>query len=103
MTFAASDGASIPRTGADGHRHPVAHWLHGYLVAHLTITRLGVVLLTNAVHPYRRIAQQTEMRAAVHRRVSEPLLDARRKPTGLGALDTEAVRPSSPSSTYWTS
>ncbi len=51
-------------------------WHTGFTGTSLLISRslgLGVVLLTNAVHPYRRIAQQTEMRAAVHRRVSEAL------------------------------
>jgi len=50
-------------------------WHTGFTVPRCSshITRSRVVLLTNAVHPYRRIAQQTEMRAAVHRRVSEAL------------------------------
>lgn len=32
---------------------------------------LGVILLTNAVHPYRRLEDQTAVRATVHRAVSE--------------------------------
>jgi hypothetical protein len=32
---------------------------------------LGVVLLTNAIHPTRRIEQQAEVRAVIHRLVSE--------------------------------
>ena len=32
---------------------------------------LGVILLTNAIHPHRRLEDQAEMRAAVHRLVSE--------------------------------
>ncbi|MGA2803867.1 MAG: serine hydrolase domain-containing protein [Acidimicrobiales bacterium] len=32
---------------------------------------LGVVLLTNAIHPVRRIGEQAEMRAVIHRCVSE--------------------------------
>jgi len=32
---------------------------------------LGVILLTNAIHPHRRLEEQAEMRAAVHRLVSD--------------------------------
>ena len=49
-------------------------WHTGFTGTSLLVSRplgLGVVLLTNAIHPRRRIEDQAEMRAAIHRRVSE--------------------------------
>ena len=34
---------------------------------------VGVVLLTNAVHPYRRLDDQATMRATIHRYLAEAL------------------------------
>jgi len=52
-------------------------WHTGFTGTSLLVSRprhLGVVLLTNAIHPHRRIAEQAEMRAVIHRRVSEAFL-----------------------------
>jgi CubicO group peptidase (beta-lactamase class C family) len=49
-------------------------WHTGFTGTSLLVSRplgLGVVLLTNAIHPRRRVEEQAEMRAAVHRQVSE--------------------------------
>ncbi|MGO9581190.1 MAG: serine hydrolase domain-containing protein [Acidimicrobiales bacterium] len=49
-------------------------WHTGFTGTSLLVARslgLGVVLLTNAIHPRRRVEEQAEMRAAVHRRVRE--------------------------------
>ena len=49
-------------------------WHTGFTGTSLLISRplgLGVILLTNAIHPHRRLAEQAEMRAVVHRGVSE--------------------------------
>ncbi len=59
----------------DWGRWPAATlWHTGFTGTSLLISRplgLGVVLLTNAVHPHRRLAEQAEMRAEIHRIVSE--------------------------------
>jgi CubicO group peptidase (beta-lactamase class C family) len=52
-------------------------WHTGFTGTSLLVSRrlgLGVVLLTNAIHPYRRIKEQAEMRALIHRQVSEAFL-----------------------------
>ena len=49
-------------------------WHTGFTGTSLLVSAprgLGVILLTNAIHPRRRIKEQAEMRAAVHRLVSE--------------------------------
>ncbi|MGA2529970.1 MAG: serine hydrolase domain-containing protein [Acidimicrobiales bacterium] len=49
-------------------------WHTGFTGTSLLVSRsigLGVVLLTNAIHPHRHLEQQAEMRAVIHRRVSE--------------------------------
>jgi CubicO group peptidase (beta-lactamase class C family) len=49
-------------------------WHTGFTGTSLLVSRplgLGVVLLTNAIHPVRRIGEQAEMRAVIHRYVSE--------------------------------
>jgi CubicO group peptidase (beta-lactamase class C family) len=49
-------------------------WHTGFTGTSLLVSRplgLGVVLLTNAIHPHRRIQAQAEMRAAIHRLVSQ--------------------------------
>jgi CubicO group peptidase (beta-lactamase class C family) len=49
-------------------------WHTGFTGTSLLVSRsigLGVVLLTNAIHPTRRIEQQAEVRAVIHRLVSE--------------------------------
>ena len=53
---------------------PATLWHTGFTGTSLLIARplgLGVILLTNAIHPHRRIAEQAEMRATVHRYLSE--------------------------------
>ena len=59
----------------DWGRWPTATlWHTGFTGTSLLIARplgLGVILLTNAIHPHRRITEQAEMRATVHRCVSE--------------------------------
>lgn len=49
-------------------------WHTGFTGTSLLVSRplgLGVVLLTNAIHPHRRIQAQAEMRATIHRLVGQ--------------------------------
>ena len=57
-----------------GHWPEATLWHTGFTGTSLLASRplgLGVVLLTNAIHPVRRIGEQAEMRAVIHRCVSE--------------------------------
>ena len=49
-------------------------WHTGFTGTSLLVSRplgLGVILLTNAIHPHRRLDEQAEMRAMIHRQVWE--------------------------------
>jgi CubicO group peptidase (beta-lactamase class C family) len=51
-------------------------WHTGFTGTSLLVSRplgLGVVLLSNAIHPHRRLDEQAEMRAVVHRLVREAI------------------------------
>ncbi len=51
-------------------------WHTGFTGTSLLVSReldLGVVLLTNAIHPNRRVEDQADVRALIHRRVREAL------------------------------
>ena len=52
----------------------LAHRLHRDLAAGRPGAGTGVVLLTNSVHPYRRLEDQAAVRAEIHRLVAEALL-----------------------------